>query len=226
MRNRREKAIYPLVARWVRRHFLCFKTAINKGLSYSRVDVIGIRDVGGDLSGDVETVAVEVKKGASPFATASGQTLGYNVYANRVYLADVRSERFTQDELRIASHLGIGLILIRDKKCLEVLSSPFYNPIPRFHLALLEHLGLGKCQLCASIFETGDIERMHANLTRENVRQAIKNEKGLVFWNDEVSERKDKLKLRGAPQHIVYDRRFICPDCIRNFISQLSAKPS
>jgi hypothetical protein len=56
-----EKDLYPLVEKWMKRHFLCFKTAINTGLKYSRVDVLGIRDVGGDLSGEVETIVIEVK---------------------------------------------------------------------------------------------------------------------------------------------------------------------
>jgi hypothetical protein len=61
-------------------------------LRFGRIDVIGIRDIGGDLSGEVETVAVEVKRGSTPFANACGQTYGYSVYANRVYLADLRDK--------------------------------------------------------------------------------------------------------------------------------------
>src|SRR4051794_14223094 len=110
-----EKTLYPLVARWMRQRFLCFRLAINKGLRYSRIDVLGIRDVGGDFSGEVETIAVEVKRGSTPFTNASGQALGYRVYANRVYLADVRDEPFNQDEILIASTLGIGLIQIKGK---------------------------------------------------------------------------------------------------------------
>jgi len=223
MKTEREKAEYPTVQNWMKRHFLCFKTAVNKGLKHGRADIIGIRDIGGDLSGDVETIAVEVKRGTSPFATASGQTLGYNVSANRVYLADRRTTNFTQDELQIAGHLGIGLIQIRNKKCTEVLSSPFYRPIQRFNLALLENLGLGKCQICGSFFEIGNIDKIYANLTREKVRQAILKEKGIMFWNEEVAARKHKLGLRPSPQGIVWERRFICPGCVHNFISQLSA---
>jgi hypothetical protein len=48
------------------------------------VYVIGVRDFGGELCGEVQTIAIEVKKKGSPFATTTGQTLGYNIYANRV----------------------------------------------------------------------------------------------------------------------------------------------
>jgi hypothetical protein len=102
--------------------------------SNSRIDIVGIRDTGGDLSGEVETIAVEVKRGSFPFANACGQTLGYNVYANRVYLADLRAAPFTATELHIASHLGIGLIQIKADKCIEVISSPVCKPMQRLSL--------------------------------------------------------------------------------------------
>ena len=92
-------------------HFRCFATATNTGLAYSRPDVTGVRDIGGDLSGEVESIIIEVKRGGSQsFATASGQALGYRVYANRVYLAEARAKTFNADEIQIASHRGIGLI--------------------------------------------------------------------------------------------------------------------
>jgi len=202
----------------VKRHFLCFQTTVNKGIRYGRADIIGIRDIGGDLSGDIETIAVEVKKGDSPFLTASGQTFGYNVFAHRVYLADKRDNSFEPDELQIASHLGIGLIQIRGKKCVEVLFSPHYNPNRRFNLALLENLGLGRCQLCESFFGLGDEEKAFTKVTREKVQQAIETGKGLMFWNDEVALRKDKLGIRRALNSI-YDRRFICSDCVANLLT-------
>jgi hypothetical protein len=224
MRNRREKAIYPLVAKWVRKHFHCFKTEIDKGLRYSRVDVIGVRDVGGELSGEVQTIAVEVKRKGQPFATTSGQTLGYNVYANRVYLAEARKEPFSPDEMDIASHLGIGLIQIRDHTCIEVLSSPFYTPIRRLNLRLLETLGLGRCQLCDSFFEMGDTKNPWSNVIGDEeacyaVEKAIKEEKGLMFWSLKVAERKRKLGLTTAPKDFTDERRFICPECVKGILA-------
>jgi len=57
------------------------------------------------------------------------------------------------EQMDIASHLGIGLIQIKDRKCHGFLSSPFYTPITRLNLELLEKLGLGRCQFCGSIFD-------------------------------------------------------------------------
>src|ERR1700730_5990519 len=66
---RKETEFYTTVERWLQKHFHCFMTAKNLGLIHSRVDVFGVRDVGGDFSGDVEIIAVEVKRGVEPFAT-------------------------------------------------------------------------------------------------------------------------------------------------------------
>lgn len=223
--KRPEKELYPLVEQWLRgSHFRCFTAAINKGLRHGRVDVVGVRDIGGDLSGDVEIIAIEVKKGSTPFANASGQTVGYRVYANRVYLADVRENSFSYDEVMIASHLGIGLIEIRNGECQEVLSSPCYQPLEKLRLLLLEALGLGKCQLCNSVFKIGNAESGNrwSNLTREKVRQAIEKERGLMFWNREVADRKKQMGIRDSRDGSTYERRFICPDCMWYFFSQLS----
>jgi len=216
-----EKDLYPVVQRWLKRQYRCFAAGINTGLRYSRVDVFGLRDVGGDLYSEVESIVVEVKRGTQPFATASGQTLGYRVYANRVYLADFRDTPFTQDEIQIASHLGIGLIQIRGQRCIESLSSPYYRPLPKFAMALIEKLQYGKCQLCESIFLIGKgPNKTYGNVSRENLKNAIEQERGLMFWNREVAERKRKAGLRHSEDGSTFERRFICPDCIAYVFSQ------
>jgi hypothetical protein len=222
MKKVKESDYYLDVKKWLEKSHLCFKTAINKGLKkYSIIDVIGVTDVGGDLSGEVEMIAVEVKKGAEPFAKASGQALANKVYANRIYLADVRDNQFSPDEIQIASHLGIGLIQIQNQDCKEVLSSPYHKPIEKLNLMLLENLALGKCQLCGSFFEIGDIEQnKFAKLSRENFKKAMKDEKGLMFWNREVDERKRKVGIQQKKAGFTHESRFICPDCIYYFFSQ------
>jgi len=222
MKKVKEKRLYPIVEKWLRRNYLCFKTSINKGLKYGRIDVVGIKDVGGELSGEVETIAIEVKRGSEPFGTACGQTLGYKVYANRIYLADYREESFDPDEINIASHLGVGLVQIKNRSCKEVLSSPYYKPITKLNLLLLERIGIGKCQLCDTFFEISNIEtNIFANLAKEDLKKAIENEKGIIFWNRELSDRKKRLGLDKHSDDRTYERRFICPDCICYFFSQL-----
>lgn len=222
-RRHEERALYPVVAAWLKRHRKCFRTAINTGLKHGRIDVSGVRDVGGDLSGEIETISVEVKGGAEAFATATGQALGYRVYANRIYLADRRDAPFTHLEVEIAGHLGVGLIRIAGTKCHEELSSPYYKPITRMNLSLIEKLGLGVCQFCGTCFETGDnpTRSRFSNLTRENLAKAVEKERGLMFWNRELAERKNKLGIRRAKDGGTYERRFICPDCIANVFTQI-----
>lgn len=221
-----EADLYPLVERWMRKHFRCFKAKVNVGLKYSRVDVLGVRDTGGDLTGEIETFAIEVKRHTGVFATSSGQALGYQVYVNRVYLAAVtESSGFKRSELDIASHLGIGLIQIKGARCREVLSSPHHRPITRMYTELLECMALGKCQLCGTFFDIGDAEKggnRWSNVSRENLEKALANEKGMMFWNRELAERKSKLGIRASKDGTTHERRYICPDCIYYFLAQIA----
>lgn len=211
----------------MKRHFLCFKTAINTGLIHSRIDVLGVRDIGGHLSGDVETISIEVKRNSEPFATASGQALGYKIYTNRVYLADIRDGSFTNEEIRIASHLGIGLIQIKKGKCIEILSSPFYVPMISHKLALLEKLALVKCQICDSFFATGTNMMRDVpwnNLTKSSIDEAVAKGKGFVFWIHEIYSRKSKVGLTHINPHYMKERRYICPECVQNFFEDIAER--
>ncbi len=222
IKEKLEADYYSSVSEWAKDHFGCFKTFINRGLRYGRIDVLGVRDVGGDLSGEIESIAVEVKRGRTPFAVACGQTLGYRVYTNRVYLADVRAKGFNPDEIHIASNLGIGLIQIQDGSCLERLSSPLYAPITKLNLALMESIRLGKCCFCGSFFDIGDEEKVknnHSRLTRENLTRAVTDEKGMMFWHREGSYRKNQFDEKRSKSDTVYDRRFICNECVQLFFS-------
>jgi hypothetical protein len=51
----RESDLYPKLSKWLRTSYGCFATRQNLGLQHSRVDVLGVRDVGGDLSGQIVT---------------------------------------------------------------------------------------------------------------------------------------------------------------------------
>jgi len=215
MKPIKEVELYPIVERWAKRHFGLFRTHINTGLRYSRIDVAGVRDVGGDLSGDIESISIEVKRGTEPFASVTGQAMGYRVYAHRVYLAESRQEAFNPVELQIASNLGVGLVWIKGKRCVEVLSSPFYTPIPRLHLLLLERMALARCQLCTCFFDTGHTTRAFApNVVRSNLAKAYEQEKGVVYWNMEVAHRKRSLKQRLSAKNTSYERRYLCADCV------------
>jgi hypothetical protein len=151
--------------------------------------------------------------------------LGYQVYVNLVYLAAVTETGFKSSELEIASHLGIGLLQIKGSQCREVLSSPHHHPITRMSMELVECMALGKCQLCGTFFDIGVAERggnRWSRVSRENFQRALANDKGLMFWNRQLAERKSKLGIRVAKDGGTYERRFICPDCIHYVLAQIA----
>jgi hypothetical protein len=220
VKNIKESTLYPAVANWLEESKLCFTIETNKGLYYTRFDVVGVKDVGGDLSGEIETIAIEVKNGTEPFSRACGQALAYKIYVNRIYLADTRNTQFHPEEIQIASHLGIGLIQIQNGKCKEILSSPYYVPVGIFNLWLLENLYLGKCQFCGCFFEIGEKNNKYKNVSDENIKKALKDGKGLRFWNRKLDDRKRKVGISVAKEDQTLERRFICPDCIKNLFSK------
>lgn len=209
-----EKDYYIKVASWLEKKHNCFKTAINTGLEISRADVAGLRDTGGDLSGEIEIIVIEVKREKEAFATASGQAFGYSIYANRVYLADKREFGFTSDEIMIANHLGIGLIQIdKNNNCTEVLTSPYYKPLTKFYKLFIRKLGLACCQFCDTYFSTGDSVNKNSKVTRENIKKALDENKGLIFWKRELNERKTKYKKENRSKDLTYETRYLCYEC-------------
>jgi hypothetical protein len=166
----KESKLYPKVKKFVKNKFHCFATGVNKGTKNGRIDIIGIRDIGGDLTGKTELISVEVKAANQPFATTAGQAIGYSVYAERCYLADLRSgkEPFSQEEIAIASKLGIGLIALKRSGNVieEVLSSPIHSPIDYMKHEIIEKLGFSLCSTCNSIFKRGEGNNWGANIKR------------------------------------------------------------
>src|SRR5262249_20433370 len=104
----------------------------------------------------------------------------------------------------------------------EELSSPYYRPITKLNLRLLESVGLGHCQFCGCVFEIGDAEKNRfSRLTRQRVRRAVEEGRGMMFWNREVSERKNRFHPTRADGDVSYERRFICSDCVAHFFSEV-----
>jgi hypothetical protein len=215
--NQREARFYKTVERFLRVRFGCFDTAQDTGTRYGRVDVVGIRDVGGRLGGEVEVVAVEVKGGNQASNTATGQALGYSVYAERCYLADLRpsTQPYSLEEIDIASRLGVGLLAIHSKgDPTEVLTSPLHTPLPRMRAEIIEKLGYSKCVACGSVFKQGEPGQWGKYVSR-SIRKALDQEKGFVFWLDELNERRD------VPHVYNYMRRYLCRDCVWNLYHEL-----
>lgn len=58
------------------------------------------------------------------------------------------------------------------------------------------------------------------HIVRENLTKSIDLEKGIMFWNRELGERENKLKIRESKDGATYERRYICSDCVYYLISQ------
>lgn len=124
--------------------------------------------------------------------------------------------------LQIASNLGIGLIQVHDRRCREVLSSPHHQPITGMSLEIVERLALGQCRICGTFFEIGTGEtKRYAHLTRYSLERAVQNEKGLIFWNQELADRKRRMGFSRIEKGYSYERRFICWDCVDTLFGPL-----
>lgn len=216
-----EKQLYPAVQRWLAEAYTCVDTFVNRGFAYGRIDVSGLRHVGGQLSGRSEFVAVEVKTEREAFGTAIGQATGYSVYADRCYLAAVRPQAgFAEDEVMIADHLGVGLLHLqrrgRGASVSERLSAPQREPLLHLRARYIDNLGFVFCAICDSMFRRGDVknEGWGANVTRQQLSEARDSGKGYVWWLHGLAATLN----RGEDQ--TYDRRYLCADCVSGLFSE------
>jgi hypothetical protein len=212
-RRRTEHRLYPVVARYLQRRFDCYSTGINRGTRHGRVDVIGVRDTGKDLSGSFEVIGVEVKAGYQPFSTAAGQAHGYSIYANRCYLADARRgpRPFTLEEVDIASTLGIGLLAVSRNRVTEVLEAPSNAPMQALQRELLHKLGFSVCVLCESLFQHAGVgEWRRSQVSMASLAKAAERKKGYVYWLLDLAKRRKK-----DVRYYIYQRRYVCKDCVQ-----------
>jgi hypothetical protein len=165
-----------------------------------------------------------VKEERAAFLNAVGQVLAYSVYAHRCYLA-VRRRRgnsFTDDERHVAAQFGVGLIEIGSNRFAMPVTSRRFSPENRNVLQIIHRLGLFRCSLCRAVYEDYD---------RSDV-----NQRGQIFLPKDPEYRGQLLKIlqhgkharyylynlpqqREDPRTYVYDKRYLCQDCISLFAS-------
>jgi len=69
-----------LVGKFVRSGMSCWQTRTKAGVAdVGEIAVLGVRYAGGELSGQSEVIAIEVKLSTARFAVSAGQTHGYSV---------------------------------------------------------------------------------------------------------------------------------------------------
>jgi hypothetical protein len=157
MRNKKgEEKLYPLVQRYLRRRG--YLTLPRKG-GRVQADIVGIRDVGGRYSHEIEVVAVEVKNRKRTRLRYVTQALGYSKFAHRCYLA--MPARYGEEEVRYARQMGVGLLQIGGKKIREVLSAETKIPTETELTGLLRRFGFVKCIFCGSIVRRSQATRIN-----------------------------------------------------------------
>ncbi len=211
----RESLYYPYLERFLRRSLGCFTTEQTTGPpAVGPADVLGVRDLGGTLSGDVELIAVEVKLNTSNFGKHLGQALGYSLFSHKCYLAVPmkKRERFTPEQRELAIRLGVGLIEIRGwraRQCVEVLNSPYHEPIDALMLRALYLVDYFKCAVCGTM--------VHA-LDREMTRRpdvAASESKMLYIQRQVLDGRRVRpLMFTRTRKEAMRKETYICPDCV------------
>lgn len=214
-----EADLYEPTQRFLRERVQCWESRIKVGVAnVGEIDVLGVRYLGGDLSGHSELIAVEVKESLARFAVSVGQAHGYSIVADRCYLA-VLCDGFTPVQVMIAGRLGVGLIRTwqtptGQTRFEEVLTAPSGSPIEELRLQAVEKLGLGECALCRTLFQRSlHDSRDYKNVTSANgpgaLARAAEHEQGLMWWLADQAQAVGRARDDGATKV----RRYMCPEC-------------
>lgn len=217
-----EKKLYKIVEEFARTEFGCGTVKQQVGAQLGKVDVIGAREIHGDLGTHTEIIAFEVKEEHAAFLSAIGQARAYSIYAHKCYLAYKKrnSNAFTFEEIDIASQLGVGLIEIRGNGCKVISTSAAYSPRDSYTLAILNKIGLFRCTLCHATYSKNDVMDINPkeiNLDKAppyagQLKKAIKNKKNAAYYLFQMYLQRDDDERK-----YVYDRRYICKDCVSIF---------
>lgn len=215
-----EKVLYPTIEGLLRSDvFGCFKTAQRIGTSFVGIaDVIGVREIGGDVRGDIEVISVEVKSSSRNFGKSLGQALGYSLLAHKCYLAVrlLNDKHFSSEQKELAMKLGVGLIEIKNYRSswrsYHVLSSNNHSPHPhRMETLLRRGLNLVRCCFCRIFVD-------------------IEGEKITTSWNAAREKLKMYLMWRKPKRKLLFSRRkkgdwrrlYVCKNCVEELWAGLA----
>jgi len=208
----KESTLYPIVKDFLESDAVgCFKTKERVGTKLVGIaDVVGTRDIGGDMRSDIDVIAVEVKLTANNFGKSLGQALGYSLFAHKPYLAVRFSEEksFSLEHKELATRLGVGLLEINKShnkwKCHEVLTAA--NHAPQGHqmeTLLMRGLELVRCSFCGTFTDYSN--------SSEHWKTALDKNKTYHEWR-----KSDRKLLFSFRQKVDWRRLHICKDCVKD----------
>ena len=207
----KEKSLYPYVEKFLKsERFGCFMTVQKAGTSFVGIaDVLGVRDVGGDMRGDIEVIAVEVKRSCSNFGKILGQAVGYSLFAHKCYPAVPFKNNlgFSIEQKELATRLGVGLLEIRKYhgawRCFEILTSANHNPHGHQLETLLRRgFKLARCALCGVFTDISN--------RSESWDEALEKNKPYLIWR-----KPDRKLLFSRRKKGDWRRLYICSDCVK-----------
>jgi hypothetical protein len=221
----KERQFYDKVVKFLGQEFGCFEVKKEVGTALGIIDVLGIRRVSKDLAFRYELISVEVKEQNARYLNSVGQALAYSVCTHRCFLAYhmPRSRKFSQAEMDIADHFGIGLIsLSKSKEPKLVRSSSLFNPKIEYTTWLIDKLDQFTCALCGGIFKQVEI----VNINQPGKIIPTDNSSYLGKLGEAITKRKnakwflfEMAEEMGEKRGYIYDRRYLCKDCVSIFAS-------
>lgn len=161
-----EADLYPCIRKWLQRDgYYCGDDQarddgsrrwwVDIGTRRTRLDVVGVKSIGGRHHDDIELVGVEVKKHERATIQDINQALGYRRFVDRVYFATPGPYR--NEVVQEAVRFGIGLLSIdrsgKKWKVRVVLTAMVNTPHLERRAELMTKLWIGKCRLCGLFFE-------------------------------------------------------------------------
>ena len=190
----KESELYPSVEEFIRKKYACFAVKTEAGKQgIGSVDIFGVYHKNIEKT-EIETIGVEVKTDKIPLSANFGQARGYSVFCDKMYFASLNID---EEDVKIASFLGIGLIKIEGKYpnfvCSKVLEAPTSMAMPEVRDYVLKYKRIFQCESC-KVFqgyqrnEYVETENSWDNLTNWAEEQVIKKGKGLRIGKKDRKE--------------------------------------
>lgn len=203
----KEEKYYDPIEQFLTDNLYCFKTTQRAGSQHvGYADVVGIRDIGGKNSPEIEIIAVEVKHTPSKIGKKLGQTLGYSLFSHRCYLAI--PTKFETKHIEFANRLGVGLIEINKKEgmsCREILTAQKHEPYESLMYTLMSRgLKLKRCEFCGIIFSFEN---------KKWTRNLRDHEGKAAYIRHKFSDRFDVI----SGETLKYKDKAICDECLKLF---------
>ena len=204
----KESELYEPVRKFIENRYKCFFATEEAGIQgIGSVDVFGVRHKNSEKS-EIETIGVEVKIDKIPLSANFGQARGYSVFCDKMYFASLNID---EEDVKIASFLGIGLIKIEGKYpnfvCSKVLEAPTSVAITEMRDYVLGYKGILQCESC-KVFQ---YYQRNEYVATENSWDKITN------WTEEQVIKKGKgLRIRKKDR-----KEFYCNKCARTRLNSV-----